>query len=187
MSEKSSPLSDSELFRQSVGRVQPLVGDKIAPYRVARSPHPRPREDVEEAVAIMPDRDSLWLEGQRGEYLEFYRPGIQRRTLKRLRRGYYRIERQLDLHGKTVRVAQQKLQGFLRTCQRPNQCCVRIIHGKGLSSLSGQSVLKHNVSVWLREHPCVLAFCSAPDADGGSGALYVLIRAADGPKHDEKR
>ncbi|MCH9675319.1 MAG: Smr/MutS family protein [Gammaproteobacteria bacterium] len=112
-----------------------------------------------------------------GEVVQFHRPGVQARTLKRLRRGQYPIERQLDLHGQTLAQAERALHRFLSACDHSGARCVRIVHGKGLSSPGGRPVLKGQIVVWLREHHAVNAFCSAPRSDGGTGAMYVLLSA----------
>jgi DNA-nicking Smr family endonuclease len=104
------------------------------------------------------------------------RPGLQRRILRRLRRGHYSLAAELDLHGMTVPVARVALQAFLQECRRRDLRCVRIIHGKGRRSSNEGPVLKVKVDRWLRQREDVLAFCSAQPADGGTGAIYVLLR-----------
>ena len=168
--------SDAELFRRSVGQVRRLSDDKAPPHRVSHNAKPRPAipEDV---VIPPPDRDRRWLGATRGEALEFHRPGVQPRTLKRLRRGQYPIAATLDLHGSRARDAERALHRFLNECVHHHWRCVRIIHGKGISSSGGQPVLKGLIATWLSERADINAFCSAPAADGGTGAMYVLLAA----------
>ena len=106
----------------------------------------------------------------------FKRSGIQDKLMDKLRRGNMLIERQLDLHGMTVVDAQAALGSFLLHCLRQNIRCARIIHGKGHGSQNRKPVIKNELNHWLRKHPEVLAFCSTPPHDGGSGAVYVLLK-----------
>jgi DNA-nicking Smr family endonuclease len=106
----------------------------------------------------------------------FLRPGVQRRLLTRLRRGHFSIEAELDLHGMTTAVAHHELGQFLRHAKIRGIRCVRIIHGKGLRSPNGRSVLKAKVERWLRLRDEIVAFTSARPVDGGTGAIYVLLK-----------
>jgi len=96
--------------------------------------------------------------------------------MRRLRRGYYRVEAELDLHGLIVAEAKRELRDFLARCIARQQRCVRIIHGKGLGSGPRGPVLKQAVNVILRRTENVVAFCSANPRDGGTGAIYVLLQ-----------
>ena len=97
--------------------------------------------------------------------------------MRKLRRGQYAIEAQLDLHGNTVPEARERVSTFLRDMQTQGKRCVRIIHGKGKSSEGKLPVLKGKVNAWLQQWDQVLAFCSARPNDGGTGAIYVLLRS----------
>ncbi|MEM7252611.1 MAG: Smr/MutS family protein [Pseudomonadota bacterium] len=172
------PPSDQDLFRRSVGPVRRLpTDDRVAPHRTPRSPHPKARELNNDVAPPMPERERPWNESLRGDVVDFHRPGIQRRALRRLRRGQWRPDANLDLHGKTAREAEPALYRFLARCQGEDIRCIRIVHGKGISSPGGRPVLKARVITWLKQHPEVNAFCSAPASDGGTGAMYVLLRA----------
>ncbi len=96
--------------------------------------------------------------------------------MERLRRGRLTVEADLDLHGRIVADAVVALDRFLDDSRRRGRRCVRIVHGKGFGSRSGLPVMKAHVDRWLRTRPEVLAFCSATPPDGGTGALYVLLR-----------
>ena len=96
--------------------------------------------------------------------------------MERLRRGRLAIEADLDLHGRFVADALTALSRFLDESRRLRRRCVRIVHGKGFGSTGGRAVMKANVDRWLRTRSEVLAFCSAIPPDGGTGALYVLLR-----------
>lgn len=163
---------EAALFRRELGEVQPLKHDRVAPHR--RKPKPIPLQ-IE-----LPEDDELRelysdQEIETGEVLLFTRPGLQKRVLQDLRRGRLEMGLELDLHGLTVPYARELLQEFLRECRRRDVRCVQIIHGKGKSS-DGQPVLKHKLNIWLRQREEVLAFCSARPRDGGTGAVYVLLR-----------
>ena len=108
------------------------------------------------------------------ESIEFSRPGIQHKILRKLRLGQYNIEAKLDLHGQTVEQAKQSLAEFFIDCQKQGIRHVLIIHGKGRSHL--KPILKNKLNHWLRETNLVLAFSSAIAKDGSRGALYVLLR-----------
>jgi DNA-nicking Smr family endonuclease len=167
---------ESQLFRDEIGDVRPLRQDRAAPFRRKRSPHPLPRQEQpwEEDEA---DRDRYSEhEIETPEFLEFSRPGVQNRLLRELRRGHLEIGMELDLHGLTVRYARQVLQEFLYECGRRDIRCVQIIHGKGSGSEHRQPVLKQKINLWLRQREEVLAFCSALRRDGGTGAVYVLLK-----------
>jgi DNA-nicking Smr family endonuclease len=107
--------------------------------------------------------------------LSHRRPGVPASVLRELRRGDYPIEAELDLHGMTVTQAKRALHGFLANALARHLGCVRIIHGKGLRSGSDGPVLKTTVNGVLRKTAAVLAYVSARPADGGTGAVYVLL------------
>ncbi|HKK15324.1 MAG TPA: Smr/MutS family protein [Gammaproteobacteria bacterium] len=111
-----------------------------------------------------------------GDVINFRRPGIQQRTLSRLKRGQIAIGRELDLHGETNMAAQERIMLFLEMCIHDGIRCIRIIHGKGHGSRNKKPVIKNLLNNVLRENRHVLAFTSAPASDGGTGALYVLLR-----------
>jgi DNA-nicking Smr family endonuclease len=166
---------DGKLFREMMHDAAPLKQDKIKPWHKRLPPHPLRH--------IQPEQDQLQqytiseTEIETGEELAFSRPGIQKRVFKELRRGRIKVELELDLHGLTVRHAQTTLEQFFRDCHRRELRCVRIIHGKGLGSEDRQPKLKQKVNLWLQQRQDVLAFCSATARDGGTGAVYVLLRS----------
>lgn len=110
------------------------------------------------------------------ETLSFCREGIQKNVFKKLRSGGYRISDELDLHGSTIKQAKQILVYYLQEAVQFESCCIRIIHGKGHRSGDNKPVLKTHVNHWLSEHERVLAFHSAKPKDGGTGAVYVLLK-----------
>jgi len=177
MMDKPDPEADFALFRQVMHDVKPLYCDKL-PLML---PHPRPvpRQRYLEEILIRRDMlsedyDSSNLET--GEELVFIRPGIQQSVLIKLRRGYFSIHAELDLHGMVVSVAREEITKFLRYCRNRHIRCARIVHGKGYGSRHKQPVLKVKLNEWLQQRDEVLAFCSARPVDGGTGAIYVLIK-----------
>jgi DNA-nicking Smr family endonuclease len=173
----------SDEFRVAVSGVTPLPARNKAPLEKPR-PRPRPRDrELDEAVTDTLS-DSVPFTREPGEPLSFTRPGLQRQALRRLRRGGSRVEDEIDLHGLTVAQARPLLVAFLEHCGRTGARHVRIIHGKGLRSHTGEGVLKGMVASWLTQTADVLAFHEAKAADGGSGAVIVLLRGMkdEGPR-----
>lgn len=169
---------DKQLFRDLMGDVQRLTHDRVEPLRKRPRPVPRKREEDERQALIDMMSDEMDLdEVETGEELQFVRPGIQHRTFRKLRQGHFNTESELDLHGMTVEMARITLARYLLECQERDCRCIRIIHGKGLSSATHRGpVLKNMVNKWLRQRQEVLAFCSALPRDGGTGAVYVLLK-----------
>ena len=168
---------DGSLFRDAVAGARPIKQDRVTPH--GRKPKPVPKKTLEDNQAVM---DSLLSDGfeanevETGDELLYVRPGIQHSVMRKLRTGKYAIEGQLDLHGLTVAESREQLTRFLRDAQLRGWRCVRIIHGKGLSSAGRIPVLKQKINNWLPQRKEVLAFCSALPADGGTGAVYVLLK-----------
>lgn len=168
---------DAALFRQSVGTVARVDrGRRRRPWRRVPSARPAMREADEQAVIgellDTPPPEDI----QTGDDLWHRREGVQLATMRKLRRGHYRCQAELDLHGMVVDVARHCLAVFLREALDSGYRCVRIVHGKGLRSGSRGPVLKIKVAGWLRQRDEVLAYCSARENDGGTGAVYVLLR-----------
>ena len=111
-----------------------------------------------------------------GDELLYKKPGIQDKVFRKLRRGQFAIAAELDLHGFTVQHAKDCLSGFLKESVARNRRCVRIIHGKGLRSRQGRPTIKSRIGKWLQQRQEVLAYCSARQVDGGTGAIYVLLK-----------
>ena len=168
---------DAALFRDSVGDIKPLDSDTVKHESKRPGPYPRQRQRDDEQVKIDMMSDHLDIdEVETGDELLFVRKGLQHKTVKRLRRGEFAIDAELDLHGQTVDEARQLLANFIPACQAAGKRCVRIIHGKGHGSFQKKPVLKNKVNMWLQQRDDVLAFCSARPNDGGTGAVYVLLK-----------
>ena len=178
---KKPRLSDEEraLFREAVAYVKRLANDKVAPKGKKPPARPLQRERDQQQVLIdMMSSDWNTAELETGDELLYVREGLHPNTLRKLRRGKFRIEAELDLHRMTSEQARKETATFLAHCKAMGKRCVRIIHGKGLGSYDKRPVLKGKVDIWLRRHDDVLAYCSARPVDGGSGAVYVLIKKA---------
>ena len=151
-----------------------------APAPPPRTPAPAPEARQAEAdeLAVLADlahggeEESDWWTGDEWVYL---RPGLPERLLRVLRRGKMRVQADLDLHGLRVEEARAAVAEFLAEARRHRWTCVRIVHGKGHGSPGQVPVLKRLVGHWLQRHREVLAFLQAGPAEGGSGALRVLL------------
>jgi DNA-nicking Smr family endonuclease len=178
MPKKAIPTDDEvTCFRESMDDVQPIRSDRVVHNLPKPPPHPvQTRKDealVMEALLRSPyDIDDL----QPGEAINYCRPGVQKTILRKLRKGQYRIGAEIDLHGLTASMAIDALTQFLRKMDHTQARCVRIIHGKGHRSGNQGPVLKPLVCNWLTRCDRVLAFSSARQIDGGTGALYVLLK-----------
>jgi DNA-nicking Smr family endonuclease len=167
---------EAQLFREAVRGVRPLASGAARP----RPPRVRARARFARADRAAVLRESLEAAtadpaALSGEALSFHRPQVQHSVLRKLRRGEYRVEREIDLHGLTVSQAKEMLRQFLVRALEERVRCVRIVHGKGLRSGPRGPVLKATVDGVLRRTGAVLAYVSARQTDGGTGAVYVLL------------
>ncbi len=168
---------DSRLFRQSVGEIDKVDINQADISKTKPKPVPEKLLGNSEPIFDQFVDNTLDIDDvEMGEELSFFRPGVQKQTLRKLRRGQIAIERELDLHGLTVDQALPVLSSFLNNVSQSDQRCVRIIHGKGRGSKNKLPILKNKLNQWLQQHDKVLAFCSARPNDGGTGAVYVLLK-----------
>jgi len=171
---------DDELLRSALADVTPLPPDNRA--RLER-PRPRPiaaqrQRDEREVILDTLSDAPAWEPGlENGEELQFLRDGLSAQHLKKLRRRHWVIQDHLDLHGLTTSEARQLTAEFLAHCIHDGLRCIRIVHGKGLRSPNREPVLKKKVAGWLAQRDEVLAYCQAPQNEGGGGAVLVLLRA----------
>jgi DNA-nicking Smr family endonuclease len=180
---------DAATFRAAVRGVRPLAQTPQAPGLEKPKTRARLRkaaaaatENLDEAMPLIgalpadgatPAADTVTGEG----VLSFQRAGVRAQVMRRLRRGLYPVDAELDLHGQNQAAARDRLAEFIVRSREAGRRCVRIIHGKGYRSGSRGPVLKTAVNLWLRRHTDVMAFVSARGIDGGAGAVYVLLRA----------
>lgn len=172
--------AEQELFARSVGAVKPLPARHLEKVLLAPEP-PAP-------VAVQAQRDELAVMREAlsdefdvdtlldtDEALSFRRPGLGPDVVRKLRSGGWRIQGQLDLHGLRREDAREALGAFIREAHKVGWRCVRVVHGKGLGSPGKTPVLKGRVQSWLVQKKEVIAFAQARPAEGGAGALVVLL------------
>ena len=179
---KPKPQPDGAvLFRRAVAGTVPLAPSGRAdiarprPQPIARQRQADERQVLIDALSDPWDQDAA---AATGEELVYSRPGVPTAALRKLRRGGWVIQGELDLHGHTGDEARIALAAFLNRCMLEERRCVRIIHGKGHGSKNRLPVLKNKVRHWLIQREDVLAFCQARTVDGGAGAVIVLLKSS---------
>ncbi len=170
--------AEKNLFTQAVGKVKRLPDKQILNLTLAPPP-PLPKqkkladaEVMRESISDDFDVSSLL---DTDDALSFRRPGISVEVTRRLRRGEWAIQGQLDLHGLRTEEARDALGQFIRESHKKGLRCLRVVHGKGHGSPGKSPVLKGRVQSWLVQKVQVLAFVQAKPAEGGGGALMVLL------------
>jgi DNA-nicking Smr family endonuclease len=169
---------DIDEFRRAVEGAKPLQHEERVPEEKAR-PKPRARftrADERNVLAESLEDDIDTIEHGYGAALRFHRQHVGRRTMRKLQRGGYSVQAEIDLHGMTLEEARPALSDFIKYSASQGKYCVRVVHGKGLGSGHRGPVLKNAVNRWLRKWDCVLAFVSTRQVDGGTGAVYVLLQ-----------
>ena len=176
-SDDNSNEDEAQLFRRQMQGTKPLQHEPKAPEAkakvAARARFTRRDEKQVLHESLQVDIDDI--ETSSGEHLRFNRASVGRRTMRKLSRGSFSIQREIDLHGMTTIEAREALRAFIISSSTDGQGCVRVIHGKGLGSGERGPVLKRKVNNWLRQWDEILAFVSARQVDGGTGAVYVLL------------
>ena len=175
--------AESNLFVRAAGAVKPLREQRrVLLARERPAPIPFQLQLDEQRVlheAISDEFDSSTLLDV-DDALSFRRPGIGLDVTRKLRKGHWSIQRELDLHGLRREEARESLAAFVRTACREGVRCVRVVHGKGLGSPGKTPVLKAKVQSWLIQKNEVLAFVQARGDEGGAGALVVLLKPSSG-------
>jgi DNA-nicking Smr family endonuclease len=182
--EEAARRHEQALFERTVGPVVRLpVRNRAEVHRPRPLPHPRQRERDEAAVMRAALSDEFDAESlmETDDQLSYRRLGIGDDVLKKLRRGVWVTQGQIDLHGLTRDAAREALAHFLIDAGKRGWRCVRVVHGKGLGSPGRQPVLKGKVRSWLVQRQEVLAFTQARGPDGGAGALIVLLDSSRRP------
>jgi len=175
MSDDSTKNDEESLFLSEMAGVTPLKSDNK--IKLKKEPKQAPQQNPDETYSFAIDdvfSDAEMVEDC-PDILSFSRSGLQRNVLKKLRQGKHPIEHALDLHGLTVTQARKELQEFLGECETAGVRHAIIVHGKGFRS-KDKPIIKPMVNRWLRSVDNVLAFHSAQAKDGGSGAVYVLLK-----------
>lgn len=176
--EEARALRERDLFATTVGRVQVLAATgRVNATAPKPSPEPKQRQlderaALHEAISDEFDAESLM---ETDEALFYRREGIGIEIVRKLRRGRWTIQAQVDLHGLRRDEAREQLAAFLRDAIKRGLRCVRVVHGKGNGSPGREPVLKGKVRTWLVQKQEVLAFVQARASDGGNGALVVLL------------
>ena len=174
MLEQSAP-AVGDLFQQAMEGVTPITpSNRIPPPPPARRVPPRSTAIPSPAIT-----DTLSDHGANEVILTSYlRNGLNRMTLRKLRRGQWPVQDSIDLHGNTSDEARRLLVEFLHHALHHGLRCVSVIHGKGWRAEGGEGILKIRVRHWLTQYQQVLAFCEAPANAGGGGAVWVLLKTA---------
>ena len=171
--------NDLQLFRALVKNARPLNMD--VPFTEKTYPKPIAKQFIRDEKQALKDSlsDDFYPahELESGEELLYLRTGQSPDVLSKLRRGFWVVQAQIDLHGLISDEAREYVGEFLGHCKKKNIRCVRIVHGKGLGSRNREPVLKHKLRNWLIQKDEVIAYAQAKPEDGGSGAVIVLLKA----------
>jgi DNA-nicking Smr family endonuclease len=180
---------ESRYFLEAMSDVKPLSGSRKTITRVP-NPDMRPahpvRDDELEAMTHLSDLVSGAAEMDitfSDEYIEGSVHGFSRKLMQKLKKGRFPVQDYMDLHGLTKQDAEVRIRDFLLQSNRRGLRCVLVVHGRGLNSEDHIPVLKERLPIWLSRGPVkkiVLAFSTAMPYDGGTGAIYVLLRKAKG-------
>jgi len=168
---------ESNEFLQAMKGVKRLKNDRFdLKNQVKKKPAFFNR--LKEAVEIPDQLSDEWEIAPVGyeEIIKFAKDGISYKQMHQLKTGNILVEDHLDLHGLSIPESRQLIVEFLHFTKMTGARCVRIVHGKGYKATQHYPVIKNKVNSWLRQHPDVLAFHSATPKDGGTGAIYVLIK-----------
>ena len=169
---------DNDEFLKAMRGIKPLRSEARV---LATKPKPKPKArfskaDEREVLAESLEDDIDTIEHGYGAALRFHRQHVGKRTMRKLQRGGFSVQAEIDLHGMTLDEAKPRLADFIDYSVSQGNYCVRIVHGKGLGSGDRGPVLKNAVNRWLRKWNSVLAFVSTRQVDGGTGAVYVLLQ-----------
>jgi DNA-nicking Smr family endonuclease len=170
--------AERNLFTRAVGKVAPIANQERV-WSPPQRPSPRPlQQDLDDEAVMhesMSDEFDISTLLDADDQLSFRRPGIGTDVTRKLRKGEWSIQGQIDLHGLRSDEARNAMGQFIRDAKRMGWRCVRVVHGKGLGSPGKEPVLKSKVQRWLVQKNEVLAFVQAKPSDGGGGALLVLL------------
>ena len=176
---ENPPEPQESLFQQAVKNARPLNID--VPFTEKTYPKPIAKQFIrDEKQALKDSLSDNYIpahELESGEELLYLRTGQSPDVLSKLRRGFWVVQAQIDLHGLISDEARAYVAEFLSDCKKRNIRCVRIVHGKGLGSRNREPVLKHKLRNWLMQKDEVIAYAQAKPEDGGSGAVIVLLKA----------
>jgi DNA-nicking Smr family endonuclease len=175
--------AERNLFTRAIGQVQPIAAKPRVQVNIPAPVPRRLQQDIDDAAALqesMSDEFDVSTLLDVDDQMSFRRPGIGTDVTRKLRKGEWSIQGQIDLHGLRSDEARNAVGQFIRDAKRMGWRCVRVVHGKGLGSPGKEPVLKSKVQRWLVQKNEVLAFVQAKPSDGGAGALVVLLGPANG-------
>jgi DNA-nicking Smr family endonuclease len=175
--------AERNLFTRAVGQVQPIAAKPRVQVNIPAPVPRRLQQDIDDAAALqesMSDEFDVSTLLDVDDQMSFRRSGIGTDVTRKLRKGEWSIQGQIDLHGLRSDEARNAVGQFIRDAKRMGWRCVRVVHGKGLGSPGKEPVLKSKVQRWLVQKNEVLAFVQAKPSDGGAGALVVLLGPANG-------
>jgi DNA-nicking Smr family endonuclease len=171
---------EKDMFSLAVGAVKTLPVKNQARLNKA-PPAPIPvQQQLDDQRALQETMSDEWDTSsllEVDETLSFRRPGIGIDVTRKLRKGDWTVQGQVDLHNLRTDEARQALGSFIRESYKAGLRCVRVVHGKGLGSPGKVPVLKNKVHSWLIQKNQVLAFVQATPAQGGAGAVVVLLQS----------
>jgi len=170
--------AEQDLFSRAIGATQPLrrkAAVQLAPEPPAPIPVQQQLDEQRVLRESLSDEFDVTTLLDADDAMSFRRPGINTDVTRKLRAGEWTIQRQIDLHGMRTDEAREALGAFIRDAYKQGLRCVRVVHGKGLGSPGRQPVLKAKVQRWLIQKNETLAFVQAKPAEGGAGALVVLL------------
>jgi DNA-nicking Smr family endonuclease len=180
--------NDKKLLAQALQGVTPMA---VHHQRVTRprtrpqsnSQQQRKREAAQQQINVNASlfiiSDGLLSPDDTPPVTQYATSGVSAVTLRKLKRGFWSVTASLDLHGMTVDTARTRLSMFIQQAQQQNIRCVRVVHGQGLGSVLGHGRLKHHSRHWLAQMAGVNAFIEAPNAQGGAGAVLVLLSTSE--------
>ena len=172
--------NEAALFKNAVKNTRPIENNDTLQHAPQ---HPKPiplqflRDERQALVDSLSDGYISPHDVETGEELLYLRDGQSPSVLSKLRRGFWVVQAQIDLHGLISDEARAYVAAFIADCKKNNIRCVRIVHGKGLGSRNREPVLKHKLRNWLMQKDEVIAYAQAKPEDGGSGAVIVLLKA----------
>ena len=179
LAESQESTSEANLFLAAVKNARPLNMD--VPFTEKTYPKPIAKQFIRDEKQALKDSlsDDFYPlhELESGEELLYLRTGQSPDVMNKLRRGFWVVQAQIDLHGFISDEARAYVAEFLSDCKKKNIRCVRIVHGKGLGSRNREPVLKNKLRNWLMQKDEVIAYAQAKPEDGGSGAVIVLLKA----------
>jgi DNA-nicking Smr family endonuclease len=183
MAKNENDKDEINLFREAIKGATPL---KISPKKKEhkapqKKPRPVPlnfiRDEKQALIDSISDHYEPLHDIENGDELFYIRQGHSPDVLKKLRKGYWVVQKSIDLHGMISDEAKAYVVQFIAECKKNNIRCIRIVHGKGYNSKNKEPILKNKLKHWLAQKEEVIAYAQARVHDGGSGAVIVLLTA----------